>query len=154
MPPASLLIAQETIKSADFENAADLVNTPDETLWYLADHQNSTRDVVRMVEEEDTNNVLQWVGVREEHITYDSYGNVLQSIYDAHGDNSSTTVTLTGETGNDLRYLYTGQEFNAATGTYYYNAREYDPKTGKFLQETDHLGGGLWNITNYVGNDR
>ncbi len=88
----------------------------DEVLWYLADHQNSTRDVVRMVDT-DTSSAYSWKGVREEHITYDSYGNVLQSIYDAHGDNSDTPVTLTGETGNDLRYLYTGQEFNARLAT-------------------------------------
>ncbi len=36
-------------------------------------------------------------------------------------------------------YTYTGREFDAESGLYYYRARYYDPATGRFLQK-DHLG--------------
>ena len=38
-----------------------------------------------------------------------------------------------------IRYLYTGQEFDAETGDYYYDHRYYDPTTGRFKSE-DWIG--------------
>jgi len=38
------------------------------------------------------------------------------------------------QSGQALRYTYTGQEFDAETGLYYYGARYYDPSLGRFLQ--------------------
>ena len=51
------------------------------------------------------------------------------------------------------RYLYTGQEYDADVGLYYYNARWYDPKIGRFLSE-DPLGfaAGDLNLSRYVNN--
>ncbi|HPC96152.1 MAG TPA: RHS repeat-associated core domain-containing protein [Sedimentisphaerales bacterium] len=37
------------------------------------------------------------------------------------------------------RFLFTGREFDAETGLYYYRARYYNPTLGRFLQ-TDPIG--------------
>jgi len=70
-------------------------------------------------------------------ITYDSFGNVLSQINAAAGD----------------RYLFTGREFDAETGLYYYRARYYDPATGRFVSQ-DPIGfdAGDANLYRYVGN--
>jgi RHS repeat-associated protein len=50
-------------------------------------------------------------------------------------------------------YTYTGREWDPETGLYYYRARYYDPKAGRFLQQ-DPIGmaGGI-NLYAYVGNN-
>jgi RHS repeat-associated protein len=58
-------------------------------------------------------------GTMVEGISYDSFGN-------------STSSSLT-------RYTYTGREFEADTGVYYYRARWYDPQVGRFITE-DPIG--------------
>jgi RHS repeat-associated protein len=50
--------------------------------------------------------------------TYDAFGNLTAS---------------SGNTPNPFRY--TGREFDAETGLYYYRARYYDPTVGRFLNE-------------------
>jgi RHS repeat-associated protein len=61
---------------------------------------------------------------------------VSQISYDSFG-NPSAGANLT-------RYTYTGREFDSETGLYYYRARWYDPKVGRFISE-DPVGleGGL-----------
>jgi RHS repeat-associated protein len=49
---------------------------------------------------------------------YDAYGNIIQQ---------------TGTVENP--YTYTGREFDAETGLYYYRARYYDPRIATFLQK-------------------
>ena len=49
--------------------------------------------------------------------------------YDAFGNSSSTTGTLT----NSLRYA--GREFDQETNLYFNRARYYDPSSGRFLSE-------------------
>ncbi len=51
--------------------------------------------------------------------SYDIYGNITALV----GSLSAT------------RFLYTCQEYDLTTGLYYYNARWYDPATGKFISE-------------------
>jgi RHS repeat-associated protein len=60
----------------------------------------------------------------------DSTGATAKSYsYDAYG-------TLVDQTGTlDQPYTYTGREFDAETGLYYYRARYYDASTGRFLQK-------------------
>lgn len=54
--------------------------------------------------------------------------NIVQSYtYDAFGN-------LTASTGNIINpYRYTGREYDAATGLYYYRTRYYDAEVGRFL---------------------
>ena len=38
------------------------------------------------------------------------------------------------------RYLFTGQEFDAESSLYYYNARYYNPRLGRFISRDTYLG--------------
>ena len=49
--------------------------------------------------------------------------------FDAYGKLTASTGTLNNP------FQYTGREFDAETGTYYYRARYYDQSTGRFLSE-------------------
>ena len=61
-------------------------------------------------------------GATAKSYAYDAYGNILES-----------PGTL------EQPYTYTGREFDAETGLYYYRARYYDTNIGRFLQE-DPIG--------------
>ncbi len=69
--------------------------------------------------------------------TYDSFGKITQ---------------VTGVLQQP--FAYTGREYDAETGLYYYRARHYDPSLGQFIQ-SDPIGfaGGDLNIYAYVQND-
>ncbi len=77
----------------------------------------------------------------------DSAGAMAKSYsYDAYG-------TIVDQAGTvDQPYTYTGREFDAESGLYYYRARYYDSTTGRFLQE-DPIGifGGTNNLYQYAG---
>lgn len=75
----------------------------------------------------------------------DASGAVLaKNRYDEYGNPQS---------GNLGRFQYTGQAWLPEIGMYYYKARMYEPKLGRFMQ-TDPIsyGAGL-NWYNYVGSD-
>jgi RHS repeat-associated protein len=92
--------------------------------WFLADEQGTIKDVV-----DNTGAVI-------DHISYDSYGRIVNQ-----------TNPL------DLRYAYTGREWDGETGQYYYRARYYDPTVGRFINEDPlGFGAGDTNIYRYVGN--
>jgi RHS repeat-associated protein len=97
-----------------------------QTLWAAADHQGSVRDYLAFDGEDTTVYV---------HFALDTFGNI-----------------LSGDTFG-IRYLYTGQEFDAETGDYYYDHRYYDPTTGRFKSE-DWMGfqADTSNLYRYVGN--
>ncbi len=67
----------------------------------------------------------------------DSYGRIVQD---------------TG--GVESPFAFTGREFDAESGLYFYRARYYDPATGRFLSK-DPIGflGGDINLYSYVGNN-
>jgi RHS repeat-associated protein len=92
--------------------------------WFLADEQGTIKDVV-----DNTGIVL-------DHITYDSFGRIV-------GQTSAM----------NLRFAYTGREWDDETGQYYYRARYYDPTVGRFINEDPlGFGAGDTNIYRYVGN--
>jgi RHS repeat-associated protein len=92
-------------------------------VWSLGDRQGSVVDLVN----ED--------GTILNHFVYDGFGN------------------STGTTAADFRFGYTGRELDTETGLYYYRARYYDPKVGRFISE-DPIGfsAGDTNLYRYVNN--
>lgn len=68
--------------------------------------------------------------------------------YDGYGQITQTQGTLAQP------YGYTGREYDAESGLYYYRARAYDPQNGVFLQ-SDPIGfnGGDSNLYAYVTNN-
>ncbi|MBI5196646.1 MAG: DUF2778 domain-containing protein [Nitrospirae bacterium] len=79
----------------------------------------------------------------------DSTKAVVQSyVYDSFGQIISQTGTITNP------YTFTGREYDAETGMYYYRARYYDATIGRFISE-DPVGfaGGDVNLYAYVGNN-
>jgi RHS repeat-associated protein len=93
--------------------------------WFLADHQGTIKDVIDNA------------GAVIDHITYDSFGQII------------------GQTNPiDLRFAYTGREWDGETGQYYYRARYYDPADGRFISE-DPIGfnGEDSNLSRYIENN-
>ena len=50
-------------------------------------------------------------------------------VYDSFGNVTASTGSLTN------RFEYTGREFDAEIGIYYYRARYHDPLVGRFISE-------------------
>ena len=73
-------------------------------------------------------------GARTSTIEYDAWGNILSGTPDG--------------------YAFTGREWDPETGLYYYRARYYDPKIGRFISE-DPIGfdAGETNLYPYVANN-
>ena len=69
---------------------------------------------------------------------------------DSYAYSSFGSTIISGGTTNP--YRYTGREWDAETGLYYYRARYYDPAIGRFISE-DQLGfGGGNDFYSYAGN--
>ena len=102
------------------------------TYFAIKDHQNT---VIAMVDSS---------GSVVESYEYDAYGNTV--IRDAAGNELT-------ESGIGNRYLFQGREIDWATGLYYFRARWYDPRTGRWLSK-DPLGiaGGL-NLYEFCANN-
>ncbi|MFO0957376.1 MAG: RHS repeat-associated core domain-containing protein [Isosphaeraceae bacterium] len=93
--------------------------------WYLADRLGTVRDIA------DNS------GAIVDHVDYDSYGNVVAESAPSYGD----------------RWKFTGREYDVATGLYYYRARWYDPRSGRFInQDPIGFGGGDGDLYRFVGN--
>ncbi|MCY2987166.1 MAG: hypothetical protein NTY19_04760, partial [Planctomycetota bacterium] len=95
------------------------------TAWYLADHLGTVRDIVDAA------------GVVIDHVDYDSFGQIIVETNPAQGD----------------RFKFTGREWDVETGLYYYRARYFDPRQGRFVS-ADPVGfaAGDVNLYRYVGN--
>lgn len=96
------------------------------TSWYLADRLGTIRD------QSDA------AGSTVNHIDYDSYGSVVLETNPALGD----------------RFKFTARELDGETGLYYYRARYYDSRLGRFISE-DSIGfdAGDTNLQRYVCNN-
>ena len=94
------------------------------TAWYLTDRLGTVRSIAS-----STGSVI-------DHVVYDSFGN----------------ITSESGGGGD-RFKFTGREYDAAVGLYYYRARQFDPVVGRFTL-CDPLGfnGSGANLYNYTGN--
>ncbi len=86
-------------------------------------HQQALGSVTEV--SEPGGSVVEWV-------TYDVYGK--PTILDQQGN-----VVSQSPVGNP--YLFTGREYDAEDGLYFYRARTYDPRTGRFLQRDPSLCG-------------
>ena len=69
--------------------------------------------------------VTQPTGAVVEWVTYDVYGQ--PTIRDQQGNGITQSAI-----GNP--YLFTGRKYDSEDGLYFYRARAYDPRTGRFLQ--------------------
>ena len=75
-------------------------------------------------------------------------GAVVQSyVYDSYGNIVAQTGSLISP------YTYTGREFDAESGLYYYRARYYDARIGRFIQEDPVGFAGGQNFYAYVANN-
>jgi len=95
------------------------------TVWHLTDNLGTVRDLV-----DEAGDLLN-------HIDYDSFGQIIAQSNAAAGD----------------RFTYTGREWDAEIGLYYYRARYFDPQLGRFISP-DPLGfdAGDNNLYRYVAN--
>ncbi len=94
--------------------------------WLLTDHLGTIRDLV-----DNTGDVVN-------HLTYDSYGNVV----------SETDASV------DSRYRFTGREWDEEIDLYYYRARYYNGKTGRFISvDPISFDSGTYNLYGYVDNN-
>jgi RHS repeat-associated protein len=108
--------------------AAEIVSSNVVT-WALADHQGTVRDMVRYAS--GTTTIVN-------HRKFDAFGN------------------LTVESDSTVKFLfsYTGREWDGDAGLYYYRARWYDAKIGRFIsQDPSGFDGSDTNLTRYVGNE-
>lgn len=113
--------------------------TQGNTLWALADHLGSIRDVV------DNN------GVVRQHLVFDSFGRRVREVdYNASG----IVIANNDPAAVDELFGYTARDFDAAVGLQYNRARWYDANTGRWMSHDPiGFGGGDANLSRYVGNE-
>jgi RHS repeat-associated protein len=102
----------------------------DNVLWTLADHEGTIRDVAIHNSANHTTTVVN-------HLQYGSFGEITSQ----NDDDFAPT------------FFYPGRQYDPETDLYYYRARWYDAKTGKFLSD-DPIGfaAGDANLTRYCLN--
>ena len=108
------------------------------TLWTIADHLGSIRDVV------DNN------GIVRQHVVYDSFG---RRVNEVDRNAAGAVIASTSTEAIDELFGYTGRDFDAETGLQYNRARWFDPGTGRWMSR-DPIGfeAGDANLYRYVGN--
>ena len=62
-------------------------------------------------------------------------------------------MTSESNSANGDRFKFTGREYDAVAGLYYFRARFYDPNAGRFVQlDPLSVGAGDPNLFRYVSN--
>jgi RHS repeat-associated protein len=172
----------KTVGRADFEDEDEDEPAEDEndkgkgkhgrpfqprTTYYVYDDQN-------IIAEYDENNRLIASYVHGPNIDEPLSAEIRRDWVYYHADGLGSITTLTSHMGNVLQkydydsfgnmrpaprwikqpFTYTGREFDQETGLYYYRARYYDAKVGRFITK-DPIGfdGGDVNLYVYVGNN-
>ncbi|WP_324282065.1 RHS repeat-associated core domain-containing protein [Cyanobacterium aponinum UTEX 3222] len=96
-----------------------------DVVWLLRDYLGTIRDLV-----DNTGDVVN-------HLTYDSYGNVV----------SETDASV------DSRYRFTGREWDEEIELYYYRTRYYSAESGRFISvDPISFKSGTYNLYGYVDN--
>jgi RHS repeat-associated protein len=94
-------------------------------LWALTDQLGTVKDWVNSS------------GSVADHVVYDAFGRIVSQSNSTQGS----------------RYGFTGREFDAEIGLYYYRSRYYNPSVGRFIGEDSvGFGAGDGNLYRYVGN--
>ncbi|WP_342596958.1 RHS repeat-associated core domain-containing protein [Cyanobacterium aponinum UTEX 3222] len=97
-----------------------------DVVWLLRDYLGTIRDLL-----DNTGDVVN-------HLTYDSYGNVV----------SETNSAV------DSRYRFTGREWDEEIDLYYYRARYYSGESGRFTSvDPISFESGTYNLYGYVDNN-
>lgn len=106
-------------------------NSLGEVLWALSDNQGTIRDWAKYNSATNTTSIVN-------HLKFDSFGR----------------ITSQSDPTRTVLYAYTGREWDADPGLFYYRTRWYDPTVGRFIGE-DPLGfaAGDTNVSRYVGNN-
>jgi RHS repeat-associated protein len=120
-------LAQRNFWGANIDELIAVDNLIDEeTLWVLADHLNSTRNILR-----NENEIVSSIA----EIEYDAFGNIASS-------------------ESPINYTYTGKYHDNLTNLQWNINRWYDTTTGQWISE-DPIGfySGDTNLYRYVGND-
>ena len=107
-------VAGEMVSANEVQVQSTEENSTCITKQYIMDGHGS---VTALAETNETGNVV------TDTYTYDAYGTLLKK---------------TGTTDND--YLYTGEQYNEATGLYYLRARYMNPETGTFISMDSYAG--------------
>jgi len=98
--------------------------------WMLSDNEGTVRDVARRVNNQGT-----WETQIIDHLVYGAFGNIT---------NNPSFLP---------RFTYTGKQWDADAGVYYYLKRWYDAGPGRFLGEDPwRFAAGDANLTRYCGN--
>jgi RHS repeat-associated protein len=83
----------------------------------------------------------------------DALGSVVAMTDDAGSVSSSANYEAFGQGSVWGSYSFTGREWDATAELYYYRARYYDPKVGRFISEDPIRFGGGINFVAYVDNN-
>jgi RHS repeat-associated protein len=132
-PQVDQLLADEQYGSTA-GGASSPASGPGNTLWALADHLGTIRDIADF-DTAANPGVFSIVN----HRVFDSFGNLT----------SQTSASASAS----IAFRYTGKYFDSLTGLSHHWNRWYDPKLGKWISE-DPIGfaGGDANLSRYVGN--
>jgi RHS repeat-associated protein len=128
--PSSSSLAPQASDLLLADEQVSVTSSPGNTLWALADHLGTIRDIADYNESNPAFSIAN-------HRVYDSFGRL----------ESETNSSV------DLSLGFTGKQFDDQTGLNNYLNRWYDARVGRWLSEDPlSFSAGDTNLTRYVGN--